>query len=273
MSIGLQCPGFLADPGGQAIMTLCTQAECDAAQVGSMQRACCPDGWPCDSPQCDSDGPCLQELLDMGATCPNTLLAADGVSETLQRCEAIQQAAAAAGVDDETAAACVQARSADISHMHRSCCPDGWGDGSDGNAPGCEPTEDHCGQEETECLGRLNDLIGGDCAALSLDAGVQSVLVTCGNYAAGAASVPGLAPAGRGGAAGRGGRGGRGSPSSQTTTQTTTPTTATTDDDDTDDDTENGNNIGLLLGGLLVIVVAGAAFMKSKGKAAGAAGA
>jgi hypothetical protein len=202
----------------------------------------------------------------MGATCPNTLLAADGVSETLQRCEAIQQAAAAAGVDDETAAACVQARSADISHMHRSCCPDGWGDGSDGNAPGCEPTEDHCGQEETECLGQLNDLIGGECAALSLDAGVQSVLVTCGNYAAGAASVPGPAPAGRGGAAGRGGRGGRGSPSSQTTTQTTTPTQQ-------QGGGGGGKNIGLLLGGLLVIVVAGAAFMKSKGKAAGAAGA
>lgn len=148
--MGAACPAFAAtDPDSQAVLLACTAAECDAAQVTEMQTACCPDGWveadgttgPCASPVCDADD-CAGKLTEMVTMCPAGMAADDGVTAMIQRCEQVADAAAAAGLDDDSASACLTDNAATIRLMHRTCCPAGWTP----NGGGCLPEPANCGQ-------------------------------------------------------------------------------------------------------------------------------
>jgi hypothetical protein len=273
-------------------MLTCTQQECDPAQMEAMRSACCPgsgpDAWPCAAPRCDSDT-CLDQLTVMGQVCPIALLNEDGVSETLQRCQQIQDAAAAAGVDDDAQQECETSSRSTITAMHMACCPPGssagWTEECWTPAEGTGLTQVQCGTEVGECLGLLNQLVAANCASLLFDPQVQAVAAACG----GQVEVPGVTPSGgagggggRAGAGGRGGgstgggdeppsggAGGRGGDTDRGSTTHQPPTTdeTTLGDGDGGDD----SNIGLLFGGLLIIAIAGAAYVKTNGKS-GAAG-
>lgn len=266
-AIANQCPAFLADAGSQAVMLTCAQQECDVAEEQAMHRACCPDSdtWPCETPRCDND--CLNRLASMGMTCPTTLLNADGVTETLQQCQAIQNA-----IGDSAQQACQDRHRDEINQMKRTCCPNGWF---------CaDTTEIQCGQGPTECLGRLSALVTfANCTSLLLDPYIQQITTECSTRSIAALPTTTTPTAGRGGTGGRGGRGGRGGPAEggssapagrgaglsqdgQRTTPAPSPPPPATEDE--------GSDWLPLVGGLVVIAVAGAAYMKTKGKSGAA---
>ena len=257
-AIANQCPAFLVDAGSQAVMLTCAQQECDEAEEQAMHRACCPDSdtWPCDTPRCDED--CLNRLTSMGMTCPTTLLNADGVTETLQQCEAIQNA-----IGDSAQQACQDHHRDEINQMKRTCCPNGWF---------CaDTTEIQCGQGPTECLGRLSALVTfANCTSLLLDPYIQQITTECGTRSVGAATT--LTPtAGRGGTGGRGGRGGRGADTTEPGSRQERSSSSSPDPPHlpsppppaTEDE---GSDWLPLVGGLVMIAVAGAAYVKTKGK-------
>lgn len=193
--IGLACPAFLADADAQGIMLACSQAECGDSQVSEMQTSCCPGGWveadgtrgPCVAPVCDADD-CNGKLIEMAAMCPVTLTNNDGIAAMLQRCQQAQDAAAAAGLDDASASACLTDQAADIRLMHRTCCPSGW----TSNGGGCVPEPANCGQTAvpTDCTGQINALLASGCAALIFDADIQIVATVCATYIASSAAAP-----------------------------------------------------------------------------------
>ena len=258
-------------------MLTCTQQECDPDHMQTMYSACCPASagaaWPCDTPQCDSEE-CLNELTAVAQVCPLALLNDDGVTQTMQKCQQIQDAAAAAGVDDAARQECETNNRHAISDMHRACCPQGWPCACNPAAAtpcaSVDSTELQCGQEETECLGLLNTLVATDCASLSFDPQVQAVYAEC-SYR-GIAAAPPAVTGGRGAQSGRGGNGrpgdGRGGVRSGQQSIADPPAPPPTGNSTGGD----GPNIGLLVGGLLVIAVAGAAYLKTKGKSGGAGG-
>lgn len=274
--LGSRCPGFLTDLGAQTVMLACTQQECDPDHMQTMYSACCPasgrDAWPCDTPQCDSEE-CLNELTFMAQVCPLALLNDDGVTQTLQKCQQVQDAAVAAGVDDAAQQECETNNRRAISDMHRACCPQGWPCACNPAVTPCvsvDSTGLQCGQEETECLGLLNALVTTDCSSLLFDPQIQAVAAECSNRGIATAAAPPTVTGGRGAQSGRGGNGrpGNGRGGMRSGQQSiAAPAPPPTGGDDAGD---GGGSIGLLVGGLLVIAVAGAAYVKTKGKSGGA---
>ena len=153
--------------------------------------------------------------------------------------------------------------------MHRACCPQGWPCACNPAVTPCvsvDSTGLQCGQEETECLGLLNALVTTDCSSLLFDPQIQAVAAECSNRGIATAAAPPTVTGGRGAQSGRGGNGrpGNGRGGMRSGQQSiAAPAPPPTGGDDAGD---GGGSIGLLVGGLLVIAVAGAAYVKTKGK-------